>query len=108
MHASQVDMGKFHTFTLLGRSINHSCDPNVGIGFDGKNWLYIAFKNIKEGEELFYDYGMANYVVENMGECLCGSETCRKDVKGFQNLPAERKEAYSGFLAPYLQKKVDE
>ena len=59
-------MDKWHTFTLLGRSINHSCDPNVGIAFDGENWLYVAFKDIREGDELAYDYAMANYVIENM------------------------------------------
>ena len=46
VHASQIDYDQFHKFTRLGRNINHSCDPNVGIGFDGENWLYIAFKDI--------------------------------------------------------------
>lgn len=52
-------------FTKLGRSMNHSCDPNCGVGFDGTNWLYKAFKDIKAGDELLYDYAMANYKVEN-------------------------------------------
>lgn len=49
-HASQVDMEKWVLFSLLGRSINHSCDPNCGIGFDGANWVYKAYKDINEGD----------------------------------------------------------
>jgi SET domain-containing protein len=43
-------MDKWVLFTKKGRSINHSCDPNCGIGFDGVNWSYKAFKDIKEGD----------------------------------------------------------
>ena len=84
-------MNKWVRFSEIGRHINHSCDPNCGIGFDGANWSYVAFKEIKEGDELTYDYGMANYTVEHFPSCRCMSPNCRKDIKGFLNLPEEKK-----------------
>lgn len=95
-------MEKWVLFSLLGRSINHSCDPNCGIGFDGANWVYKAYKDINEGDELTYDYAMANYKVDNFPNCLCSSKNCRRQIKGFRNLPYEKKMEYKGFFAPYL------
>jgi hypothetical protein len=45
---------------------------------------------------------MANYKVENFPKCICGHKKCRGEIKGFQNLPANLKKEYRGFLAPYL------
>ena len=46
---------KFNT----ARLINHSCDPNCEVFGSGlKVWVY-AMKNIKEGDELSYDYGFS-------------------------------------------------
>jgi len=36
------------------------------------------------------------------GGCLCGADTCRGAVTGWKDLPAERKAAYEGLVAPYL------
>jgi SET domain-containing protein len=80
-------MDKWVLFTKFGRSINHSCEPNCGVGFNGTHWYYKAFRDIKKGEELLYDYAMANYKVENFPRCLCGSARCRNDIKGYRTLP---------------------
>lgn len=87
VHASQVSMDKWGLFTLIGRTVNHSCDPNCGVGYDGANWTFIAFKDIKEGDELTYDYSMSNFIIDNFPSCLCGSPKCRREIKGFRNLP---------------------
>ena len=66
--------------------INHSCKPNCealeeDFGKTTRVFLY-AKKNIKKGEELFYDYGLV--VDEKMTkqlkkdyECRCGAKHCR-------------------------------
>ena len=66
--------------------INHSCKPNCqaleeDFGKTTRVFLY-AKKNIKKGEELFYDYGLV--VDEKMTkqlkkdyECRCGAKRCR-------------------------------
>jgi hypothetical protein len=39
-------MNEWEIYAGLGKKINHSCEPNVGIGHDGKNMLYLAFRDI--------------------------------------------------------------
>ncbi|WOO40892.1 SET domain-containing protein [Rubellicoccus peritrichatus] len=55
--------------------INHSCDENCeAINEDDNIWIY-ASRDIKKGDELFFDYG---YALEHFIDhpCLCGSENC--------------------------------
>ena len=59
--------------------MNHSCSYNIG--FDNKG-NFIAIRNIKNGEELVFDYGLA---VSNPGfrlVCKCKSKNCRKVIPG--------------------------
>ena len=66
--------------------INHSCKPNCqsleeDAGKKTKVFLY-AKKNIKAGEELFYDYGLQlegkiTKAVKKDYECRCGNKKCR-------------------------------
>ncbi len=41
----------------LARYINHSCRPNAEADVKGHQVFITALKNIKEGEEIIYDYG---------------------------------------------------
>ena len=74
------------------RWINHSCDPNCDTQ-ERNNRMYIhALRNIKAGEELFYDYGL---VIDDRHtqqrkkdfECRCGAANCR----GTMLAPKKRK-----------------
>jgi SET domain-containing protein len=66
--------------------INHSCKPNCksleeDAGKTTKVFLY-AKKNIKAGEELFYDYGLhvegkITKEIKKDYACRCGSKKCR-------------------------------
>ena len=59
----------------LAKYINHSCDPNCETDIiRGKIWIN-AIKNIKQGEELTYDYGYDMYSYEDH-PCRCGSKNC--------------------------------
>jgi histone-lysine N-methyltransferase SUV39H len=73
------------------RFINHSCDPNCGIyavSYDKNNlFLYelafFAVRDIRQGEELTFDYAPGNEKKDDQVEadsipCKCGSENCRK------------------------------
>lgn len=55
--------------------INHSCDPNCeALNIRGHIWI-LARRNIKEGEELSYDYGYDSaFYLDH--PCLCGSKKC--------------------------------
>jgi uncharacterized protein len=57
------------------RLINHSCEPNCETEGDDEHIWIEAMRDIKEGEELSYDYC---YDVDDYEEhpCKCGSEKC--------------------------------
>jgi len=52
------------------RYINHSCKPNCEIDIKKGRVFVYARKNIKEGEELSYDYGK-EYFNEYIKPCGC-------------------------------------
>ena len=57
------------------RLINHSCDPNCETDIiKGVIWI-TSIKNIKKGEEIFYDYGYDLSDYENH-PCKCESKNC--------------------------------
>jgi uncharacterized protein len=64
------------------RWINHACDPNCETEEeDGRVWIQ-AMRDIKRGEELFYDYGLVideriTPTLKKQHQCLCGSAKCR-------------------------------
>jgi len=63
--------------------INHSCDPNCEAIEDTRGRVFIyALRNLRPGEELFYDYRLEVAVprtkeVEEENRCACGSSNCR-------------------------------
>jgi SET domain-containing protein len=64
------------------RWINHSCAPNCEADEDEGRVFIKALRNIKAGEELFYDYGLiidAPYTKKLKAEypCWCGAPNCR-------------------------------
>ncbi|MBL7045412.1 MAG: SET domain-containing protein [Parcubacteria group bacterium] len=54
------------------RYINHSCRENCESEIDGSHVYIYAIKNIKEGEELTYDYGKEYFDEYIKGHCKCG------------------------------------
>jgi len=79
------------------RLINHSCEPNAGIRNDT---ILIAIKDIKKGEEIFFDYSST---MDEEGDwsmpCLCGESNCRGSAAGFKTLSKETR-------AKYLQQNI--
>lgn len=59
--------------------MNHSCNGNLGFNDEGD---FIAIRDIQRGEELTYDYGLAESNPEFKMQCKCGFEKCRKLVTG--------------------------
>lgn len=63
------------TLANTARYINHSCDPNCAVEkTNGTLWI-VALRDIREGEELSYNYG---YDRKNYQEhpCNCGAKNC--------------------------------
>src|SRR5581483_1020431 len=64
------------------RWINHSCDPNCEAVEEDDRIFIDAIRDIKTGEELFYDYALEidEPVTEESKKkfaCYCGSSNCR-------------------------------
>lgn len=58
---------------------NHSCNGNIGFNIEGN---FVAMRNIKKGDELSYDYGLAESNPKFKMICQCKSKNCRKIVTG--------------------------
>jgi hypothetical protein len=59
--------------------LNHSCDGNCGFNEHGD---FVAIREIEQGEELTYDYGLAESNPNFTMKCVCGSKNCRKTITG--------------------------
>jgi hypothetical protein len=64
------------------RWINHSCAPNCETEEDEGRVFIEAKRNIKAGEELFYDYCLfiderITPAIKKQYRCLCGAKDCR-------------------------------
>lgn len=74
--------------------INHSCNPNSGIKNINGKLILVAIKDIKNGEEITWDY--STYANEGRWQmdCHCGSKNCRRKIKDFKHLPEKIKKKY--------------
>ncbi|APA86189.1 SET domain-containing protein-lysine N-methyltransferase [Paraburkholderia sprentiae WSM5005] len=80
-----LDNGKVIDGKVNGNSarwINHSCAPNCEAEeIDGHVYVH-ALRDIAEGEEVFYDYGLVidarqTKKLKKEYECRCGARKCR-------------------------------
>jgi SET domain-containing protein len=83
---------------------NHSCSPNCVLKND---FIIIAFRNIKKGEELTLDYATIEDREDFVLECNCGSKDCRKIIRGSDWKLPEVQEKYKGHFSSHIQSKID-
>ncbi|MCM2391349.1 SET domain-containing protein-lysine N-methyltransferase [Streptomyces albipurpureus] len=103
-HASQIALDRFVRHDGLMPRVNHSCDPTCGVRLNeaGAHDLFARLL-ISSGQEITFDYAMRNYRVEHFPDsCQCGTDLCRGSITGWKDLPADRRDAYQGSIAPYL------
>eukprot|EP01080_Neovahlkampfia_damariscottae_P002716 gene2716-3912_t len=85
---------------------NHSCEPTNW--FDGNDFEFVASRDIKEGEDITFDYGTSETFDTTIEECLCGAKTCRKYITSSDWKKKELRMKYKGHFAPYIEKMIDE
>jgi uncharacterized protein len=107
-HTIQVDEGMYLApFSLDDEPadyINHSCNPNTGIR--GQISL-VAMRPISAGEEITFDYAMADSTPYDEFECACGTPTCRGRVCGDDWQRPELWARYNGYFSSYLEKRIE-
>jgi len=103
-HYLGVDETKIIQVELNEMYVNHSCDGNCWYENDE---LLVAMRDIKQGEELCYDYalteGDSNWVIP---KCLCGTKLCRGTVTGNDHLLPGLQAKYGNHFLSYVQKKI--
>jgi len=99
-HCIQFEKTKWRYSNGIARFSNHSCDPNCGI----KNLFEIvAMRDIKDGEELTWDYEMSEENVTGWSmKCKCGSRICRKKIARYSNMPQETRDRYKGYISDWV------
>lgn len=80
--------------------LNHSCNPNASI----KGLTVVAIRNIKEGEEITFDYSIIEGDVRWELKCLCKQPNCRKVIRSVQFLPKKVFKKYLPNVPTYFKK----
>jgi uncharacterized protein len=83
--------------------VNHSCEPNVGMG---GNVLLVSMRAIAAGEELTIDYALFLGDPGFAMECRCGTAACRRVVKGTDWMRIDLQQRYRGWFSWWLQQKI--
>lgn len=93
---------------LLGypdRHLNHSCDPNAYIVYEGDSSSIVARRDIAAGEEITCDYNI-NITGGTAWPCHCGAPRCQGTVVGdFFGLPPEVQREYRPLLAQWFVRR---
>lgn len=94
------------------RWINHSCAPNCETeeNATGTRVYVMALRDIAEGEELFYDYGlvMEGKITKKLQaeyRCLCGSDGCRGTMLALPKKKSKSKDKSTKADKPAKEKK---
>lgn len=82
------------------RYLNHSCEPNAAIV--GTKTL-IALKDIKENEEILFDYSMTDVDEFWKMECKCGTKNCRGTILPIYKISPEAFKAHFPHIPKYFQ-----
>ena len=89
--------------------VNHSCDPNCMHVFNEFGTFdLIARRDIDTGEQITHDTSAYEYEVEHFSQkCLCGSDNCRGEVRGWKDLTRQQREAIREYTIPFFQHIID-
>jgi hypothetical protein len=85
--------------------LNHSCEPNLGF-VTGSLILY-ALRNIRAGEELFFDYSTTMNEPEWTIKCCCLTDSCRAWVHSYCNLSKDERRRLRSIALSYLRRPIE-
>ena len=110
-YSLQIGESKFLFARYIDNYINHSCDPNVFVKLysnNRKRYSYIALKNIKKGQELFWNYNTNDWdVAKNFSfVCNCDSKNCAKLIRGIKYLTKSQQKKLMPIATPFIRKKL--
>jgi len=77
-------------------TLNHDCDPNGYIDFE--NLTVCALKDIKEGEQVTWDFNTSEWIIQRPFKGRRG-----ESVAGFQKLSTEKKAQLQKYASPFIR-----
>ncbi len=86
-----------------GDSINHSCEPNLGLVSATR---LVARREIAVGEELTYDYATSDSVPYDEFDCACATPSCRGTIRGNDWSQTDVRLRNGGWFSPYLARRI--
>ena len=97
--------GKVVLLDFPSRHVNHSCDPNAYVLYEGLCSFLVARRNVAAGDEITCDYNI-NITGGTPWPCHCGATRCRGTTTGdFFHLPAEIQREYRPLLADWFVRR---
>lgn len=86
---------------------NHSCNPNCGLTPDLE---LKTLRNIRQGQELLWDYSTSMLERHWTMPCNCGSSSCRHIIRDFDILPQELQAKYIrlDIVLPFILENMKE
>ena len=87
----------------LGDAVNHSCNPNCGMG---NATQLVAMRNIATGEEITFDYAVSDASDYDEFTCICDTPQCRRSITSFDWKLPELQHRYNGYFSPYIVRKM--
>jgi uncharacterized protein len=100
-HAMQIDRDKYILCDPPFLYSNHSCDPNCAIS---KDLVCYTLIDIKENQELLWDYSTSMLERHWQMQCNCGAACCRKIIRDFDLLPeiVQQKYINMNIVLPFI------
>ena len=77
--------------------LNHSCEPNGYV--NAAEYSFCALRDIKEGEEITFNYLATEDELASPFECECGSEKCLGLIQGNKFLSGEQRAELAQIMA---------
>jgi SET domain-containing protein len=97
--------GKVVLWGAPDRHVNHSCDPNAWLLYEGDACFFVARREIASGDEITCDYNI-NIADGTAWPCKCGAARCRGEVVGdFFHLPMQWQREYRPLLAQWFVRR---
>ena len=97
-YSVQLSRDKHLDFPLIRKSndhleyawqyVNHSCDPNGYV--NAAEYSFCALRNIREGEEITFNYLTTEYELAAPFLCECRSAKCFGFIQGYKFLTADQ------------------
>ena len=95
---------------------NHSCQPNSKFVYEKRQatfldldsndevfWYVVATRDIKEGENITFDYNTTEYAMAEVFQCMCGADTCLGEIKGYKYLSPEQQRQRKNDVSPVIR-----